>query len=152
MPQGKGTYGSKKGRPPMKTLSETNTKDSLLSKFKKFMSLKNINKRVQEAAKTPKREKIVKVQAGKPKKGSPEYAKQFKKEFMAARRAGKDSFVFSLDGEKKTTQRQDELDKLEKVGPNQDMGKAYREIRIKTGDFGKGKSKSKSKTKSKKKE
>ena len=147
MPQGKGTYGSQRGRPPMKRLSETDTKDSLLNKFKNFMSLKNVNKRVQEAAKTPKREKIVKVQAGKPKKGSPEYAKQFKKEFMAARKAGKDSFVFSLDGEKKTTQRQDELDKLENVGPNKDMRKAYKEIRIKTGDFGKGKKKNESKRK-----
>ena len=147
MPQGKGTYGSQRGRPPMKRLSETDTKDSLFNKFKNFMSLKNVNKRVQEAAKTPKREKIVKVQAGKPKKGSPEYAKQFKKEFMAARRAGKDSFVFSLDGEKKTTQRQDELDKLENVGPNKDMRKAYKEIRIKTGDFGKGKKKNESKRK-----
>ncbi len=147
MPQGKGTYGSQRGRPPMKRLSETDTKDSLFNKFKNFMSLKNVNKRVQEAAKTPKREKIVKVQAGKPKKGSPEYAKQFKKEFMAARRAGKDSFVFSLDGEKKTTQRQDELNKLENVGYQKDMGKAYREIRVKTGDFGKGKKKNESKRK-----
>ena len=147
MPQGKGTYGSQRGRPPMNRLSETDTKGSLLNKFKNFMSLKNVNKRVQEAAKTPKREKIVKVQAGKPKKGSPEYAKQFKKEFMAARRAGKDSFVFSLDGEKKTTQRQDELNKLENVGYQKDMGKAYREIRVKTGDFGKGKKKNESKRK-----
>ena len=141
-----GHYGTK-NKSPMKRLSETDTKGSLLNKFKNFMSLKNVNKRVQEAAKTPKREKIVKVQAGKPKKGSPEYAKQFKKEFMAARRAGKDSFVFSLDGEKKTTQRQDELDKLENVGPNKDMRKAYKEIRIKTGDFGKGKKKNESKRK-----
>ena len=147
MPQGKGTYGSQRGRPPMKRLSETDTKDSLFNKFKNFMSLKNVNKRVQEAAKTPKREKIVKVQAGKPKKGSPEYAKQFKKEFMAARRAGKDSFVFSLDGEKKTTQRQDQLNKLENVRNQKDMGKAYREIRVKTGDFGKGKKKNESKRK-----
>ena len=141
-----GHYGTK-NKSPMKRLSETDTKGSLLNKFKNFMSLKNVNKRVQEAAKTPKREKIVKVQAGKPKKGSPEYAKQFKKEFMAARRAGKDSFVFSLDGEKKTTQRQDELNKLENVGYQKDMGKAYREIRVKTGDFGKGKKKNESKRK-----
>ena len=141
-----GHYGTK-NKSPMKRLSETDTKDSLFNKFKNFMSLKNVNKRVQEAAKTPKREKIVKVQAGKPKKGSPEYAKQFKKEFMAARRAGKDSFVFSLDGEKKTTQRQDELNKLENVGYQKDMGKAYREIRVKTGDFGKGKKKNESKRK-----
>ena len=131
----------------MKRLKETDTKGSLLNKFKNFMSLKNVNKRVQEAAKTPKREKIVKVQAGKPKKGSPEYAKQFAKEFRAARRAGKDYFIFSLDGEKKTTQREDELKKLEMVGPNKDMNKAYKEIRIKTGDFGKGKKKSESKRK-----
>ena len=37
MPQGKGTYGSQRGRPPMKRLSETDTKGSLLNKFKTFM-------------------------------------------------------------------------------------------------------------------
>ena len=83
----------------------------------------------------------------KPKPGSKKYKELFRKEFAAARRAGKDSFVFSLDGKRRTTKRQDELDKLEMVGPNKDMNKAYREIRIKTGDFGKGKKKSESKRK-----
>lgn len=83
----------------------------------------------------------------KPKLGSKKAKELFRKEFAAARKAGKDSFVFSLDGVRRTTQRQDELDKLENVGPNKDMKKAYREIRIKTGDFGKGKKKSGSKRK-----
>ena len=50
-----GHYGTK-NKSPMKRLSETDTKGSLLNKFKNFMSLKNVNKRVQEAAKTPSRE------------------------------------------------------------------------------------------------
>ena len=83
----------------------------------------------------------------KPKPGSKKYKELFRKEFAAARKAGKDSFVFSVDGKRRTTKRQDELDKLENVGYQEDMGKAYREIRVKTGDFGKGKKKSGSKRK-----
>ena len=42
----------------MKRLRETDTSDSLLNKFKEHMSLKNVNKRVQGASKTPSREQI----------------------------------------------------------------------------------------------
>ena len=123
MPQGKGTYGSQRGRPPMKRLSETDTKGSLLSKFKNFMSLKNVNKRVQEAAKTPSREQV-KLQ-------------DFKSAFAKAKQAGKKTFTFQ--GKEFTTKTRDEAVKafqrlIAKHGSSpEQVEKSAREIRISHG-------------------
>jgi hypothetical protein len=123
MPEGKGTYGSQRGRPPMKRLSETDTKGSLLSKFKNFMSLKNVNKRVQEAAKTPSREQV-KLQ-------------DFKSAFAKAKKAGKKTFMFQ--GKEFTTKTRDEAVKafqrlISKHGSSpEQVEKSAREIRVSHG-------------------
>jgi len=107
----------------MKRLKETDTKGSLLNKFKTFMSLKNINKRVQEAAKTPSREQI-KLQ-------------DFKSAFAKAKQAGKKTFTFQ--GKEFTTKTRDEAVKafqrlIAKHGSSPDqVEKLAREIRISHG-------------------
>ena len=117
MPEGKGTYGSQRGRPPMKRLSETDTKGSLLSKFK------NVNKRVQEAAKTPSREQV-KLQ-------------DFKSAFAKAKKTGKKTFMFQ--GKEFTTKTRDEAVKafqrlISKHGSSpEQVEKSAREIRVSHG-------------------
>ena len=117
-----GHYGTK-NKSPMKRLSETDTKDSLLNKFKNFMSLKNVNKRVQEAAKTPSREQI-KLQ-------------DFSSAFAKAKKAGKKTFMFK--GKEFTTKTRDEAVKafqrlIAKHGSSpEQVEKSAREIRVSHG-------------------
>ncbi len=107
----------------MKRLRETDTSDSLLNKFKEHMSLKNVNKRVQGASKTPSREQIKLA--------------DFKSAFAKAKKAGKKTFEFK--GKKFTTKTEDEaVSAFQKLiarhgsSPEQ-VEKSAREIRVSHG-------------------